>query len=426
MKKTEKEVKNKKSTKVVKEDKNKKVSKTTNSKNKKKTKEKYSSSETFFLCGMFTLLGILLGVTFCYCRVNFLDNSDTKLREIISTYNSIVKNSVSKVDKDELADAAISGMVNSLDDPYSNFLDKKETKSFNDNLSGYYEGIGITIMQDEKTKQIKVLNVMDNSPAEKAGILKDDILVSIDNKIATKGNASDLADYISKCKDKTITIKVNRNNKELTYKLKRDKVEMSSVESTTYDDIGYININNFALNTGKQFNKQLGKLKKMNIKSLIIDVRNNPGGHLGQVQTIAEPFFKSNTVLYKVDTGTNIQKVKTTKRDKMNIPVVILINENSASASEILAAAFKDNYKKATLVGKNTYGKGTIQKEVKLSSGSSIKYTTQKWLTPKGEWFDHDSNKSLKPDVEVDYCQDEKCLEDMQLERAKEILKKSS
>ena len=110
----------------------------------------------------------------------------------------------------------------------------------------------------------------------------------------------------------------------------------------------------------------------------------------------------------------------------MNIPVVILINENSASASEILAAAFKDNYKKATLVGKNTYGKGTIQKEVKLSSGSSIKYTTQKWLTPKGEWFDHDSNKSLKPDVEVDYCQDEKCLEDMQLERAKEILKKSS
>lgn len=391
---------------------------------KKKKKESYSSLEVMFLSFMMTMLGILLGVLLCYCKINILDSSDSKLQEIVSTYNSIVNNSYSKIDKDDLADSAISGMINSLDDSYSDFLSKDQTKSFDESIGGYYEGLGITITKEDKDTVI--VDVAKKSPAEKAGIKVDDILLSIDDKIASKTGIYELSEYVSKAGKKELNIKVKRNNEELNFKVKRAKVEVESVTFGTYEDIGYIDINSFALNTGKQFNDKLKESKKYNVRGYIIDLRDNPGGHLGQVKNIVEPFFKKNTVIYQVQDKKKISKVKTTDKDSMNIPVVILINENSASASEIVASCFKDNYKNATLVGKMSYGKGTIQKEIKLSTGASIKYTTQKWLTSKGEWLDHENKNGLKPDVEVELCKDKACKDDMQLEKAKEILKKRS
>jgi len=403
--------------------KDKKKSKKTRRLFEKKKREIFSLTEVGFLTLMTLMLGILLGVMLCYCKINILDASDKKLQEIISTYNNISNNSIYNVDKDKIADAAISGMIESIDDNYSDFLTKDETKSFDQSLGGYYEGLGITITKDEANNTV-IMEVAKGSPADKAGIKRDDILISVDDKAATTDDIFTISDYVSKAGKKTLNVTVKRNNKELEFKMKRARVEVESATFGTYGDLGYIDINNFALNTGKQFNEKLKEAKKYKVKGLIIDLRDNPGGHLGQVNSIVEPFFKKNTVIYQIKDNKIISKVRTTNKDSMNIPVVILVNESSASASEIVASCFAENYKNVTLVGKMTYGKGTIQKEVKLSTGSSIKYTTQKWLTSKGKWLDHENNIGIKPDVEVDYCNDKVCKEDMQLEKAKEILNK--
>ncbi len=403
--------------------KDKKKSKKTRRLFEKKKRETFSLTEVGFLTLMTLMLGILLGVMLCYCKINILDASDKKLQEIISTYNNISNNSIYNVDKDKIADAAISGMIESIDDNYSDFLTKDETKSFDQSLGGYYEGLGITITKDEANNTV-IMEVAKGSPADKAGIKRDDILISVDDKDATTDDIFTISDYVSKAGKKTLNVTVKRNNKELEFKMKRARVEVESATFGTYGDLGYIDINNFALNTGKQFNEKLKEAKKYKVKGLIIDLRDNPGGHLGQVNSIVEPFFKKNTVIYQIKDNKVISKVKTNNKDSMNIPVVILVNESSASASEIVASCFAENYKNVTLVGKTTYGKGTIQKEVKLSTGSSIKYTTQKWLTSKGKWLDHENNIGIKPDVEVDYCNDKVCKEDMQLEKAKEILNK--
>ena len=391
---------------------------------RKKREKSFSSVEVIFLSTMTLLLGVLLGVLMCYCKITFLDSSDSKLREIISTYNNISNNSYDKVDRDKLAEAAIEGMINSLDDPYGDFMNKTDTKSFNETLGGYYNGLGITIMKENNN--VVVVSVTKDSPADKAGIKEKDIILKIDDIDASKEQVDTLANYVSKVKDKEINIKIKRDNKVTDYKVKKDRVDVQSVTSLVEDGVGYIDISTFSLNTGDQFISNLNKLKKKNITSLIIDLRDNPGGHLGQTSKILEPFFKKGTVFYQIQSKNSKVKYKAKDKDKMNIPIVVLINGQSASASEIVASCFQENYKNVTLVGKQSYGKGTVQKEVKLSNGSSIKYTTQRWLTSKGKWLNHAKDVGIKPDIDIDICADEKCEKDMQLEKAKEIAKKSS
>lgn len=391
---------------------------------RKKREKNFSSSEVIFLSCMTLLLGILLGILMCYCKITFLDSSDSKLREIISTYNNISNSSYDKVDKDKLADSAIEGMINSLDDPYGDFMNKADTKSFNEALGGYYNGLGITITK--KDNNVVIVDVSKDSPADKAGLKKDDVILNIDNLDASKEEVDTLANYVTKVKDKEINIKIKRNDKVIDFKVEKDKVAVQSVSSLIEDGVGYIDISTFSLNTGDQFITHLNKLKKKNISSLIIDLRDNPGGHLGQTSKILEPFFKKGTVFYQIQNKNTKTKFRAKDKDKMTIPIVVLINGQSASASEIVASCFKDNYKNITLVGKMTYGKGTVQKDIKLSNGSAIKYTTQRWLTSKGKWLNHEKGIGLKPDIDVDICKDEKCEKDMQLEKAKEIAKKSS
>ena len=179
----------------------------------------------------------------------------------------------------------------------------------------------------------------------------------------------------------------------------------------------------FASNTAKQFSKELKKLEKKNVDSLIIDVRNNSGGRLSQVKEILDEFLGNKVEIYRIETKGKVEKVYTSDKIKRNIPVVVLVNEGSASASEILATAFMDRYKNATIVGTVTYGKGTIQKAVELSSGASLKYTTQKWLTSKGEYL---QDKGLTPDIEVnqkgEYYDNPTDENDAQLQKAIEVL----
>lgn len=382
----------------------------------------FSTLEVILIMILSILFGSVIGVIFSLTKYNYLDSSDKNLQEFISTYNSIVNNYYNKVNKDELIDSAINGMVNSLDDPYSTYMDESETDDFNDSISGYYDGVGITITVDGDN--IKIIDIIHDSPADKAGMKKGDIIVKVNDINITKDNFNIMRDTISNADNKKIKILVNRDGNEMTFNIKKDRIVIDSVFSDIKDNnIGYLEITSFYANTGDQFEKKLNELEKENISSLIIDLRDNPGGHLNQVNRVVEPFFKKGVVIYQVESNNKKTKIKTTKKDSRKYPVVILINENTASAAEIVAACFDDNYSDITLVGKKTYGKGTIQKEVNLTSGSSYKYTTDRWLTSKGKWLNRGTTGGLDPDIELErYDLNDLNNTDLQLQKAISIL----
>ena len=382
----------------------------------------FSTLEVILIMILSILFGSVIGVIFSLTKYNYLDSSDKNLQELISTYNSIVNNYYNKVNKDELIDSAINGMVNSLDDPYSTYMDESETDDFNDSISGYYDGVGITITVDGDN--IKIVDIIHDSPADKAGMKKGDIIVKVNDINITKDNFNIMRDTISNADNKKIKFLVNRDGNEMTFNIKKDRIVIDSVFSDIKDNnIGYLEITSFYANTGDQFEKKLNELEKENISSLIIDLRDNPGGHLNQVNRVVEPFFKKGVVIYQVESNNKKTKIKTTKKDSRKYPVVILINENTASAAEIVAACFDDNYSDITLVGKKTYGKGTIQKEVNLTSGSSYKYTTDRWLTSKGKWLNRGTTGGLDPDIELErYDLNDLNNTDLQLQKAISIL----
>lgn len=382
----------------------------------------FSTLEVILIMILSILFGSVIGVIFSLTKYNYLDSSDKNLQEFISTYNSIVNNYYNKVNKDELIDSAINGMVNSLDDPYSTYMNENETDDFNDSISGYYDGVGITITVDGDN--IKIVDIIHDSPADKAGMKKGDIIVKVNDINITKDNFNIMRDTISNADNKKIKFLVNRDGNEMTFNIKKDRIVIDSVFSDIKDNnIGYLEITSFYANTGDQFEKKLNELEKENISSLIIDLRDNPGGHLNQVNRVVEPFFKKGVVIYQVESNNKKTKIKTTKKDSRKYPVVILINENTASAAEIVAACFDDNYSDITLVGKKTYGKGTIQKEVNLTSGSSYKYTTDRWLTSKGKWLNRGTTGGLDPDIELErYDLNDLNNTDLQLQKAISIL----
>ena len=375
------------------------------------------------------IFGVVIGYIVTYSKYQV--GTEAKVTEIVSTYNNIVDNYYDTVDKNALADAAVKGMISSLHDPYSNFIDAENSSAYHDSVDGSFVGIGVTIQFEESLKYNKVVEIMKDSPAQEAGIKVDDIIIAVDGKDVSGLYGDDMSKLIRGEVDTKVDITVKRGEEEKVITVVRKTVELMSVSSDllTYDDgnIGYIRIETFAANTYSQFSKQLKKLEKKGIKSLIIDVRDNPGGHLAQTRKILSLFFNKKVILYQIVTKKEVEKVYSLSNDTREYPVAILINRGSASASEILASCFKNNYKKAILVGLTTYGKGTVQKTQNLSTGSSIKYTTEKWLTSKGKWI---NNKGVKPDYEVnlndEYFDNPNHDTDNQLQEAIKKLKESN
>lgn len=387
-----------------------------------KKKETFNSLEVTIIILLSFIIGFVLALIFVFAKDRYLDKSDEPLNEIINTYNSILEEYYDKVNPEDLSKAAVSGMVNSLDDPYSYYMDKETSDDFNESLEGTYEGIGLVITRYDQ--DVEVVKVVKNSPASKAGFIKGDILVKINDTDVYDLTVSQIAEKIKNTDDINITYR--RGEEEKTVSLKKETLETQSVNDRVIDgNIGYIQITTFSSNASKQFGKSLKRLEKKGIKSLIIDVRGNPGGHLEQADYILSHFFKKGTVLYKLEEKKGMTKVLDKTREYREYPVVILVSEYSASASEIVASAFQEQYKKAKIVGLQTFGKGTIQNEVLLKNGGSYKYTLKKWLTSKGVWYDRETTGGLKPDVEQvlnDTLSNDSNI-DSQLEKAKEILK---
>ena len=352
-----------------------------------------------------------------------ITRSRSEFNSLYETYDTIMKEYYKDVDSDKLIESAIEGMLSSLEDEHTMLFNEKEKEDFDTELSGTYYGIGAQIQETEE-ETVKIVKIFDGSPAESAGLKVGDVFVSIDGKSTEGMNASDIANTLRSDKVKKSKIVVNRDGEEIEISVTKANVTLFSVGSEMIDDnIGYIGVSVFGEKTYSQFADAIEKLEKENMKSLIIDLRGNTGGYLSTVTDMLELFIDKGNVLYKMQTNDGIVEYKSKRKATKDYKVVILIDESSASASEIMAAAMKEDYK-ATLVGKTTYGKGTVQVTKNLSNGYMLKYTIENWLTPSGEWID---KKGIEPDYDVslseEYNNDPTRENDSQLQKAIELLK---
>ena len=364
-------------------------------------KEGFSYPEMVIIMIIAILFGFLIGNVVSFTKKETTNSSvPSELKEFVDTYNDIVNNYYDKVNKEELIDAGIKGMINYLDDPYATYFDGTSSTNFNQTLEGNYEGVGIEVTLDNN--KVKITKVFADTPAKKAGLKVGDYITKVNGESVEGKSLSDVVSLIKNAKNKEVEITITRDNQEKAMKVTRTTVDMPYTSSKVYEEngkkIGYLKIEMFSNNITKQVKKELESLKKKNIDKLVIDVRDNPGGYLTQVTEILSLFMTKKDVIYQLQTKNNKEKVYgTSSKATYSYPVEVLINENSASASEILASAFKETYN-AEIVGVNSYGKGTVQKTGDLNNGDTIKYTVQKWLTPKGNWI---NEKGVTPTKEV-------------------------
>ena len=352
-----------------------------------------------------------------------LINEDPQLQTFLETYNDVINNYYEKVDKEKIISDAIDGMLSSLD-VNSSYLNEEVYDSFNKQLDGEYKGIGIEVV-NTNDGDILIKTVFKNTPAETAGLKSMDIVKSVDGKNLKGKDTSELVKLISNNQNEVIEMVIIRDGKDITLKIKQDKVILKSVSSRIVEknqkQIGYIDINIFANNTSSQFLESLKEIEKNNIDGLIIDVRDNSGGHLKSVVDILSQLLNKEHVIYQVEVKGKTTKYYSEGNETKKYPIVVLINQSSASASEVLASALKEQIN-ATLIGEKSFGKGTIQELQELKNGDSYKITTKKWLTSKGTWI---HEKGLTPDIEVslteEYYNSPKIENDNQMQKALEI-----
>ena len=385
-------------------------------------KDTYSFSEIMSV----TVSSLLFGIFVCLVVFAILAGGRNyfkffkKFDKLYDVYNVIMKNYSGSVDEDLLIESAINGMVSSVGDVYTNYSDVKTTDEFNQMVSGTYEGIGCTIIKDED--KIKVVEVYDDSPAEKAGLKKDDIIKSVDGEDANKLGVDKLANYIKTEASDKIKMIVISEDKEKEIILERSKVEVPTVTTNVYEKndkkVGYISISIFSSVTAKQFRTNLEKLEENGIDALVIDVRSNNGGYLTSVTDIASMLLPRGKVIYQMQTGNKKKITKDKTAEKREYPIAILTDGASASAAEILAAVIKESYG-GFVVGTKTFGKGTVQQVKQLKDGSMIKYTVENWLTPEGNWI---NEVGIEPTDEValdeEYSKNPSAETDKQLQKA--------
>lgn len=349
---------------------------------------------------------------------------ENAMDKISSAFQDIKDNYYEEVDDDTLVDGAINGMMAALGDPYASYYNDDESNSFDIELNGSYEGIGIEVFNNEEN-EIEILTVFENSPASEAGLKAGDIVTALNDKNVRKKSTQTLVNQIAKLEDETFTLTILREGEEKKLEINRDYIEISSVSSQVYErnnkKIGYMSVSIFSMKTYEQFKNQLEKLEGENIQSLIIDVRGNSGGHLTTVEDMLSLFLDNSHVIYQIQTKEKTEKYRSTGKVTKKYPIVILTDGSSASASELLTIALKEEYG-AISIGTKTYGKGTVQ-ELKNIDGGEYKFTTKKWLSPKGSWV---NDKGIEPNIEVTldetYYSNPSAETDAQLQKALEYL----
>lgn len=391
----------------------------------KLTEKKFNSLELCLIITMTTIVGILVG-ELIFSNGKIYSTSTSKLKELESVYNTLLNDYYNDLTEEKLQEAAINGMMSLLDDKYSSYYDTESAEELNEELDGTFIGIGAEITNDAGGTPL-VVTVFENSPAEKSGLKEGDKILKLDDEDVSQMNISDLVKKI-KGTTKKINLLIKRDEEEKIIEFTTGKVDIPSVTKEIFETenkkIGYLYIDIFALNTDEQFEEKLLELEKENIDSLIIDVRDNNGGHLDTVVNISSLFINKGDPICQIKTKEKTTIIKSTEKTDRNYPIVVLTNKVSASASELLAGALKEVYG-ATIVGTTTYGKGTVQKTKRLTTGAMIKYTAETWLTAKGNNIE---GVGITPTIEVsldeNYYNNPTTENDTQLQKAIETLNK--
>lgn len=346
-------------------------------------------------------------------------SNDKELTDFIKAYSNIVNNYYEDVDKEKMLDSALNAMLNYLGDNYTTYLTDEQRKALEESLQGTYQGIGVEINKDRV-----ITKVTKNGPAEAAGLQAGDKFMSIDGTKLndTDGNAVGL--LIRGTDKKAVDIVVDRNGEELTFNVKIGTIEEPAiVYGMQENNIGYIQISKFSRPLTSQMENALKELEANGMEKLIIDLRNNTGGYLDSAETTASLFLKKGKLIYSLEDKNSKEDYYDQTETSRDYPIVVLINNNSASSAEILAAALKDSYG-AVLVGQTSYGKGKVQQTYDMEDGSMAKFTSARWLRPTGDCID---KKGIKPDFEVAQTTQtdengEEIIIDTQLVKALEVI----
>lgn len=380
------------------------------------------------------LVAVLLVVTNFFTftmtnRVNAVSGMNLKqMLKLQLVEDFIEKNYLRDVDKDKFFEGQLKGVVRSLDDPYSEYLTAKEMLALSEETSGHFYGVGIMVSPG-KDNLITVISPIKGSPADKAGIKAGDRIIKVDGKEFTGENLSEAVDAMKGERGTKVTLHIltevdgKPEIREVT--IVRDEITVETVLPGRIGEFGYLGITQFNENTGEEFTRELDKLTKEGIKGLILDLRGNPGGVVDAAAVVADALLPEGTIVTSKNRAGELEDHYTSDEKHLEVPMVVLINGGSASASEIVAGAIKD-YHAGKLIGETTFGKGVIQVVRPFKEGDGIKLTVAEYFTPSGVNI---HGIGIKPDMEVKLDPKVKGIglehqkEDNQLQKALEVLK---
>lgn len=326
---------------------------------------------------------------------------------------------------EEKMEGIYKGLMSSTNDKYTDYYSPKEFKDLMVTMEGDYGGIGATLSQDKVTKEVSVVEVYEGSPAARAGLERGDIVISVDGHLGTDESLDDFVQRIRGEEGTSIEMVYKRDDQEHTIEITREEVIVPSVSHRMLDDkIGYIRISSFVNGTQKDFEDALADLQGQGMQGIVFDMRDNGGGMVDSVVAILDDILPAGTVVYTMDKSGKREDYTSDDAKKIDIPVTVLVNENTASAAEIFTGAIRDfNY--GTIIGTNTFGKGIVQSTVPLSDGSAVKITVATYYTPSGECI---HEKGIKPDIELEFSYADENpteydeLKDNQVQKAMEVL----
>ena len=325
-----------------------------------------------------------------------------------------------QIDEEKLKEGAIKGYVEGLGDEYTEYIPAEEMEDYTENITGNFVGIGIYMIADKDSGRVVVYYPIPESPAEKAGVKAGDQIISVDGTEYTADDFNTIADYIKGEEGTTVNLEVERNGERIKFEIKREKINTNPITIEMLENnIGYLKLPSFDEDTSKDFEEKVKELQSQGAQSLVIDLRNNGGGIVSEATDIADMLLdKGQTIISTVDKDDKKEITYSKKSTIFTMPITVLVNENSASASEILACSLKDN-ERAKIIGTKTYGKGIIQTLLSLTDGSGLKITTEEYYTPSHNKI---HKVGLVPDEEVEENTENED-NDTQLNKAIELIK---
>lgn len=385
-------------------------------------KNSMKAKKNFLQGALFGALIMLCGTGVVSCGIRL--SEDASSEEKLSVLKGLIdENYIGDVDEEALEEGIYKGYIQGLEDPYSVYYNEEETKDLYETTEGEYSGIGAVLSQDLESGVITLVQIYEGSPAAKAGLKDNDILTKVGDIEVTGMDLSEVVTYIKgeKGTDVDLTVLRGEDAEEITVTATRDTVEAQTVKYEMLEgQTGYLSVSEFDSVTYAQYEEALNELTAQGMTGLIVDLRNNPGGNLNTVCEMLDLVLPKGTIVYTEDKDGKRETATSDDEHQINVPMVVLVNGNSASASEIYAGAVQD-YGIGKIVGTQTYGKGVVQQIFDLGDGTSVKLTIAEYFTPNGRNID---GEGITPDVEVEYEADENNPEaDNQLEKALEVMK---